>query len=279
MVQRVSSPISIELPSHGVLFVESSHASDFRMAPRQDPYHKVLYVLVGEVAYRESSHTTAARAGSVIVVSAGVEHQITDLEPSTLLLLCFRRELVQVDPDIEGLWRTLVQGASDPLKLSRPSRQRLEGMWRRAMFEWEHTRIGSATTARALAAQTIVLLSRLPVESGGAAARDRVEAVRDEIAETFYDEWDLDRAAARAGLSRRRFTDLFREANTCTFGDFLSGLRLQHAARLLQAGDHSVTGVMFACGYNDVSHFYRVFRKRYGKPPRAWLDNQDRPQS
>lgn len=276
MVQRVSSPIVVELPAHGVLFVESSHAGDFRMAPRRDPYHKVLYVLAGEVAYREieSGHTLTARSGAVVVVPAGTEHQITDRQPSTLLLLCFREDLVSADADIAGLWQTMVAGAARPLNLSRPSRQRLESMWRRAMFEWEHRRVGSATTARALAAQTIVLLSRLPVESGGAAAPDRVEAVRDEVAESFYDEWDLDRAAARAGLSRRRFTDLFREANNCTFGDFLSELRLAHAARLLKTGEHSVTGVMFACGYNDVSHFYRVFRKKYGEPPRTWSAHQ-----
>ncbi len=276
MTQRVSSPITIKLPSHGVLFVESSHASDFRMAPRRDPYHKVLYVLAGEVAYRESepAQTFAARAGSVVVVSAGREHQITDLEPSTLLLLCFREELVEADADIEGLWQALVKGAFRPVRLSRPSRQRLESMWRRAMFEWEHQRIGGMRAARALAAQTIVLLSRLPRESGGASARDRVEAVRDEIAETFYDEWDLDRASARAGLSRRRFTALFRAANDRTFGEFLSELRLAHAARLLRAGEHSVTGVMFACGYHDVSHFYRTFRQRFGKPPRAWSMEQ-----
>jgi AraC-like DNA-binding protein len=276
MVQRVSHPIAVKLPPHGVLFVESSHAGDFQMAPRRDPYHKILYVLAGQVAYRESETTTsfAARSGSVVVVAADVEHQISDIEPSTLLLLCCREELVEADADIAGLWRTLARGAAEPLKLSRPSRQRLESMWRRAMFEWEHTRVGSATTARALAAQTIVLLSRLPVESGGASAADRVEAVRDEIAETFYDEWDLDRAAARAGLSRRRFTELFRAANGQTFGAFLGALRLAHAARLLRAGEHSVTGVMFACGYNDVSHFYRVFRKKFGKPPRAWSEHQ-----
>lgn len=275
MVQRVSSPIAVELPEHGVLFVESSHATDFRMAPRQDPYHKFVYVLAGRVAYRlgDSAESTEVRLGSVVVVPAQQEHQITDLEPSTLLLLCFRSDLASGDADIESLWGTLSGDIAEPLRLSRPSRQRLEGMWRRAMFEWEHQRIGSATTARALTAQTIVLLSRLPVESGGASARDRVEAVRNEVSETFYDDWDLDRAAARAGLSRRRFTDLFREANGETFGGFLGELRLQHAARLLKAGDHSVTGVMFACGYNDVSHFYRVFRKRHGKPPRAWSED------
>jgi AraC family L-rhamnose operon regulatory protein RhaS len=97
-----------------------------------------------------------------------------------------------------------------------------------------------------------------------------VGAVVREIEETFYDQWDLDKAAGRTGLSRRRFTDLFRDVSGKTFAEFLTGIRLSHAARLLEGGEHSVTGVIFSCGFNDVSHFYRLFRQRYGSPPGKW---------
>lgn len=272
MAEQVSRPLQVTLPSHGVLFLESAHAGDFRMAPRRDPYHKLLYVLEGEVAYREISQhrEVMAGAGNLVLVPADTEHQISDLETSTLLLMCISRERIEGEEDMHGLWRALSGNQLGTLKLSRPSQQRLEAMWRRAMFEWQHQRTGSATQILALAAQTLVLLARTPSESANATAQARVRAVRNEIEETFYDEWDLDRAAGRAGLSRRRFTDLFRQQTGQTFGACMSELRLNHAAKLLREGGHSVTGVMFACGFNDVSHFYRAFRQRFGKPPRAW---------
>lgn len=244
------------------------------MAPRRDPYHKLVYVLAGEVAYREIGRDRElnVRAGSVIAVPADVEHQISDLETSTLLLMCIGRDRIETEEDTHLLWHALADVDPSVVKLSRPSQQRLEGMWRRAMFEWQHQRTGSATHVQALAAQTLVLLARLPVESVDVSAQARVRAVRDEIGETFYDDWDLDRAAGRAGLSRRRFTDLFRQETGQSFGACMNELRLKHAAELLREGGHSVTGVMFACGFNDVSHFYRAFRQRYGKPPRAWSE-------
>ena len=271
-LMRVSRPITVELPTHGVLFAESSHSGEFQMEPRQDAYHKLVYVLTGEVAYREikSNETSVAKAGSLLVVPGGIAHQIIDHETSTLLLLCFREEYPQSEDDLAQLWHSLIRVPNRTVRLSRPAQQRLESMWRRAMFEWEHARVGGATAVRAMAAQTMVLLSRLSVESGGVSALSRVQAVKEEIEETFYDEWDLDRAAGRAGLSRRRFTELFRETTGETFGVFLAELRLQHAAKLLRAGEHSVTGVMFASGFNDVSHFYRRFRQKFGQPPRAW---------
>jgi AraC-like DNA-binding protein len=46
---------------------------------------------------------------------------------------------------------------------------------------------------------------------------------------------------------------------------------LAHAAKLLRGREHSLLGVIFTCGFNDVSHFYRMFRRRYGAAPGAWL--------
>ena len=270
---RVSAPIAVSLPNYGVLFAESAHTSDFRMTERADNYHKLIYVLEGEVAYRENrvAASVEAEAGTVLIVPRGVSHHIVDERPTILLLLCLSEEFLRRDPDLDRLWETLTAVPRHRLRMSRPTRQRLEAMWQRAIVEKEHARVGGAVSVRALAAQTLVLLARLPAKGGGASSAERIAEVTREIEETFFDEWDLDRAAARASLSRRRFSDLFRQAQGCTFWEFLNAQRLEHAARLLRTGNHSVTGVAFSSGFNDLSHFYRLFRGRFKQAPRAWL--------
>jgi len=270
---RVSAPISISLPNYGVLFAESAHTSDFRMTERADDYHKLIYVLEGQVVYKEKRGLAAvqAGAGTMLIVPRGVSHHIIDERPTILLLLCLSGEFLRADSDLEMIWQGLAAVPKRSLGMSRPTRLRLEVMWQRAMVEQEHSRVGGAVSIRTLAAQTLVLLARLPKKGDGASSAERVAAVTREIEETFFDEWDLDRAAARAGLSRRRFSDLFREAKSSTFWEFLNERRLEHAARLLRTGNHSVTGVAFSCGFNDLSHFYRLFRGRFKQPPRAWL--------
>lgn len=270
---RVSVPISVSLPAHGVRFAESAHTGDFRMAERTDVYHKLIYVVEGQVAYQKTrgGAPITAEVGTIIIVPQGVAHQIADTRPSILLLLCLSTEFLRRDPNLDKLWQTLSAVPKHCLRMSRPTRQRLETMWQRAMVEEAHARVGGAVMVRTLAAQTLVLLARLPTEGSGATSAERVAAVTREVEETFFDEWDLDRAAARAGLSRRRFSDLFRVGKGCTFWEFLNEHRLEHAARLLRTGNHSVTGVAFSCGFNDLSHFYRLFRGRFKRPPRAWL--------
>jgi len=270
---RVSAPITLVMPAYGVIFAESAHAADFRMAVQSDPFHKLIYVLDGQVGYRAEKRppVTSAGAGTLLIVPRDLRHQLIDEKPSIVLILCLDRKFLAQDAELNRLWLGLARLAGHQLQLSRPTRQRLEGMWQRAMVEKGSTRPGNIAAIRALAAQTLVLLARLPAEGGGATAAERVAVVTREIDETFFDPWDLDRAATRAGLSRRRFTELFRTAAGQTFWDFLNERRMAHAARLLRSGENSVIGVAFSCGFNDLSHFYRLFRKRYQAPPRAWL--------
>jgi AraC-like DNA-binding protein len=242
------------------------------MTERRDPYHKVILVLAGAVAYREKGRgPVRVDAGSVAIVPAGTTHRMSDESPATLFLLCIGRDFLASDPELETLWHALARLPGRSLRVHRPGRHRLEAIWRRALAEKAHGRPGSGVATRALAAEALVLLARLPAEEGSAAATQRVAAVMHEVRESFYEPWDLDRAAGRAGLSRRRFTDLFRETNGRTFQVFLTDLRMEHAARLLRSGEHSVTGVIFSCGFADVSHFYRTFRQRFGAAPGEWM--------
>lgn len=268
---KTSHPLSITLPATGVLFAESVHTGDFHMAPRTDPFHKLLYVLRGRISCHEAGRgPESAAAGMLLVIPAGTQHQLKDELPSTLLLLCLSPAFLRTDPELPALWRELAGRGERRIALSRPTQHQLESAWRRAMLERVHRRLGNLTTSRALAAQLLVTLARLPVRKPATAPLTRVAAVAREMEVTFYDEWNLDRAATRAGVSRRHFSALFRQVCGRTFWEHLRDLRLTHAAQLLNKGDHSVTGVVFACGFGDMSQFYRLFRERYHLPPRQW---------
>jgi AraC-like DNA-binding protein len=268
---KTSRPLTITLPAAGVHFAESIHTGDFQMAPRTDPFHKLLYVLRGRIACHAADRAPeSVAAGMLLVVPAGTQHQLKDEQPSTLLLLCLSSAFLRTDPELPALWRELTGRNERRIALSRPTQHQIESAWRRAMLERIHGRPGSITTSRTLAAQLLVTLARLPVRKPTTAPLTRVAAVMREMESTFYDDWNLDRATTRAGISRRHFSMLFRQVSGRTFWEHLTDLRLTHAAQLLQQGEHSVTGVVFSCGFGDVSQFYRLFRQRFGLPPKQW---------
>jgi AraC-like DNA-binding protein len=58
-----------------------------------------------------------------------------------------------------------------------------------------------------------------------------------------------------------------------TFGNYLREKRLEFAALSLknQSNDHrTITELVYQCGFNDLSHFWRLFRGRYGMTPRKF---------
>jgi len=118
----------------------------------------------------------------------------------------------------------------------------------------------------------LVELARWPAssESSPPESRQRVHMCVREMERGFWREQDIDSVARRAGLSRRRFTQIFRELEGESWHARLTRLRLAHAARLLRTTNLSVRAVAFESGYADLSHFYRAFRDMHEAPPAAF---------
>jgi AraC-like DNA-binding protein len=73
-------------------------------------------------------------------------------------------------------------------------------------------------------------------------------------------------------MSPFRFGRAFKEAFAVSFRDYVVNLRLKEAARLLENPQAQVTQVAYAVGFNDLSHFSRMFRRQFGVTPSAAQD-------
>ena len=67
-----------------------------------------------------------------------------------------------------------------------------------------------------------------------------------------------------ARLSRFHFSRKFKLARGLSPGQYLTGLRLERAVRLLSAGVFSVKEVSAQCGYTDPNYFCKAFRQGFG---------------
>lgn len=79
--------------------------------------------------------------------------------------------------------------------------------------------------------------------------------------------FDVAQAAAHCGISPRYVHFLMQETGR-TFARHLIERRLDGcSADLRTSGSRSITDVAFAWGFNNLSHFSRAFRSRYGNSP------------
>lgn len=91
----------------------------------------------------------------------------------------------------------------------------------------------------------------------------------------------LDEASQVCGLSRSRFSDLFKQETGMAFGDFALRIRINAAAIVLaeKESGNSMKQISADFGFSDVSHFYRSFRKILGCTPVEFVQKQKRSDS
>jgi AraC-like DNA-binding protein len=98
----------------------------------------------------------------------------------------------------------------------------------------------------------------------------RLEAVITEIANRFNDPgFNVENAARALGLSRRYVQELLEETGK-PFTEHVQERRLERAFALLtdRRCDHRpIIDIAYASGFGDVSHFNRMFRRRFGDTP------------
>jgi len=266
-------PIKVVIPPCGVLVAESAHDVQFEMTFEAHEFYEIYYLLKGAAAYFESGGETPLllSEGTAYAISPGVRHRIEDRSQATVLLLCFSASFIREVGSRGALWDRLVARENRVLCPDRIWRGHLERSLRLIMAELEGEHAGADVLVQAEALKVLVGLARLPDESAGLSAEDRVRQVVAMMEREYFEEWDLDSAAARGGLSRRRFSAIFRELTGETFLERLTSIRLDRAAEMLRVGQGSIAGTAFSVGFNDVSHFYRVFRKRHGMAPGSWV--------
>ncbi len=77
-------------------------------------------------------------------------------------------------------------------------------------------------------------------------------------------------AAQICYYSDSHFMKYFKEYMGVTFVDYLNQFRLIKASELLIGTNQSVTGIAQSCGFDNISYFNRLFRKRFSMTPKEY---------
>lgn len=80
--------------------------------------------------------------------------------------------------------------------------------------------------------------------------------------------------ADAAGISPKYFCSFFKSMTSKTPFEYLNSYRVERACGRLLGSDDSVTDIAYACGFNDLSYFIKVFKDEKGISPKKFRDNE-----
>ena len=95
----------------------------------------------------------------------------------------------------------------------------------------------------------------------------RILKVKNYIDEHYKDDLSLEQLADLVGMTPTAFSRYFKQRTAKNISEYIVDIRLGHAARLLVDTSDSVSEICWATGFNTLSNFNRLFRKRKGCSP------------
>jgi AraC-like DNA-binding protein len=283
-IDLVRSPKRVLMPEHGAVVFESRHSPGF-VGQLKDDYAKFLLVIDGHAQWESGGHKYMLGPNTLSHIAVQIEHTQKDLPktPVTLYAIHYRSDLLS--PQLAG---ELLRGGMLLVNLSGArvgqSRQ-VRSIFQEMLFEQETGQTGWEMVLRArlidLAVLTIRLMQRLrgaePVFRRGDQSAERVANYAVRLKSQFFRPETLDEAARSVSLSRRQFTDIFWNVTGQTWRQYVLDLRLKHAFKLLSQTDKSVTAIAFESGFDELSHFYHLFKAAFGHPPMFYREKNRPP--
>lgn len=99
---------------------------------------------------------------------------------------------------------------------------------------------------------------------------EKMKLILKYIENHYMDKITIADIAEEVGLSQSHFMKYFKNTMGSTFIDYLNEYRLTMASRLLVSSDSAILDIASEVGFENLSYFNRIFKKRFEMTPREY---------
>lgn len=240
-------------------------------------YYEFYYVRRGGVRFFIDSTSYDLHSGDYLVIPPKQTHFNNYLAQTTRINLYFReQDLMCGSEAISQEFLDAVRSGPFKVHIPRAYRGTFDHLVDRLISE---DKIEDARTEKMmrLLFQELVLYSERCGTSDFADAslqysesEDAVLQAARFLSENYSQQITLTALAEQYNLSSSYFSRKFHQITGIGMKEYLSRIRLEHAARQLLSTTHSITEIALDCGFSDSNYFKDAFRKMYGISPRAY---------
>lgn len=95
----------------------------------------------------------------------------------------------------------------------------------------------------------------------------KIDIIFGHVSTNFKQPIPLDEISEKVSMTVPAFCRYFKKVTGKTFTQFVNEFRIVHATKLLSENPTSITDICFESGFNNFSHFNKLFKKFTGKSP------------
>ncbi|SFD52318.1 AraC-type DNA-binding protein [Paenibacillus catalpae] len=245
-------------------------------------YHRayeLFYLYNGERNFFIGDSVYHVRAGDLVLIDSNVVHKTSELDKPN-----HERAVLHYDHAFfAGLIREETElllapfGADHPIvKLNLQEQMHVESLLASLLSELSESPPGYRLHIRNMAIELLLFTARhtqkrkqLPSVELTPVQRKVTDIIR-HINQHFREPLHLDDLAKQFYISKGHLCRVFKEVTGFGFSQYINTTRIKEAEHLLRETDLSITQVSERCGFENFSHFGKVFKELSGLSPRAY---------
>jgi AraC-like DNA-binding protein len=101
----------------------------------------------------------------------------------------------------------------------------------------------------------------------------RIQKAFDYMNKNYDKQITLKDMAKLVNMTEVSFSRFIKKRTGISFIDSLNEIRIGHASRMLIDTSNSITEVSYSCGFNNISNFNRLFKRKKGCTPKEFREN------
>lgn len=231
-------------------------------------HYELYYLLSGERNYFIEDTLYHIECGSVVIIPPMVLHRTVGEKVGNI-----ERILLDIPKNFVGtelFGECLENDKSFIFNVPKKRRAMFEKILADIETEWARNDKFSESLIRNYTEELLVMLIRLKndnIQAFDVETELVISKAAKYIAENFDKPLGLEDVAAYVNMSKSYFCKFFRRKTGCGFADYLTGVRINEGAKLLENTELDITEIAMRCGYNDSAYFTAVFKKIKGVTP------------
>lgn len=281
-IQQLPAAISYGHPLRPLRVDFNKRTGHFTMDTNHyHPAYEIYYLFSGERNYFIKDRTYPVHPGDLVLIDTAAVHKTspsdTGAQDHERAVLYFEPAYFDAFPTEE---RELLLSAFKEryplLRLNLQERLQVEELLRSMLIEIHEQPPGYELHVRHMAGELLLFAARqtlkrevVPDDDPSPVQKKMTDIVR-HINVHYGEPLDLDALSQQFYISRSHLSRVFKEVTGFSFTEYVTTTRVKEAERLLRETDTGITRISELTGFENFSHFGKVFKKLTGQSPRDY---------